>query len=198
MRAEAPRKEKSLGASGKPSETSRRFCLEHKRGRRYIVDSGASFHLVSKNNLNSKERHTIVSLDRPIPIQTANGEVELNEKVRICVHDLNVYVWAHLLPNTVAVLSLGLLIDDLGFSYHWTPKKKPYLEKGKVKVTCHPPNNVPFIYPSASSDDRDKWENAGEQEEEGDIKDEPKSSPPLAPREGELDGDDVPTIRSRP
>ena len=126
-----PKKEKSLGASGKPPEKSRMFCLEHKRGRRYIVDSGASFHLVSKNNLNSKERYTIVSLDRPIPIQTANGEVELNEKVRVYVHDLNVHVWAHLLPNTVAVLSLGLLIDDLEFSYHWTPRTSHILRMAR-------------------------------------------------------------------
>ncbi len=103
-----------------------------------------------------------------------------------------------MLPNTVAVLSLGLLIDDLEFSYRWTPRYKPYLEKGKVKITCHPSNHVPLIYPSASSDDRDKWENAGEQEEEDDIKEETKTSPSLAPREGELDEDEVPHVRSRP
>ncbi len=196
MRAEAPRKEKSLGASGKPPERSRLFSFEHKRGRRYIVDSGASFHLVPKNDLNSKERQTITSWDRPTPIQTANGEVELKEKVRIYVHDLNVHVWAHMLPNTVAVLSLGLLIDDLEFSYHWTPRNKPYLEKGKLKVTCHPSNNVPFIYPSASSGDRDNWENAGEEEE--DIKPETETSPTIAPREGELAEENVPHVRSRP
>ena len=86
------------------------------------------------------------------------------------MHDLKVHVWAHMLPNTVAVLPLGLLVDDLGFSYHWTPKKKPYLEKGKVKVTCHPSNNVPFIYPSAASDDRALWEEAGEQEDDDAMK----------------------------
>ena len=51
-----------------------------------------------------------------------------------------------------------------------------------------------FIYPSASSDDRDKWENAGEQEED-EIKvsevyqqwKDTKTSPPVATREGELD-----------
>ena len=75
----------------------------------------------------------------------------------------------------------------------------------KVKVTSHPSNNDPFIYPSASSDDRDKWENAGEQEED-EIKvsevyqqwKDTKTSPPVAPREGELDEEDVPTVRSRP
>ena len=63
---------------------------------------------------------------------------ELTEKVRNYVHDLKVHVWAHMLPNTVAVLSLGLLVDDLGFSYHWTPKEKPYLEKGESKSYLPP------------------------------------------------------------
>ena len=70
-------------------------------------------------------------------------------------------------------------------------------------MTCHPSNNVPFIYPFASSDDRDKWENAGEEEvwggmEEDDIKPETETSPTIAPREGELAEEDVPHVRSRP
>ena len=111
-----------------------------------------------------------------------------------------------MLPNTVAVLSLGLLVDALGFSHHWTPKKKPCLEKGKVKVACHPSNNVPFIYPSAASDDRALWEEAGEQEDDDTIKvsevykqwKDAKTSPPVAVREDELDEGDVPRVRCRP
>ena len=87
--------------------------------------------------MSEKEANTIVALGETIPIQTANGEVELIEKVEKYIRDLKISVWAHLLPNTVAVLSLGLLVDDLFFSYHWTPKQKPYLKRGKVKVTCH-------------------------------------------------------------
>ena len=85
-------------------------------------------------------------------------------------------MWAHLLPNTVAVLSLGLLVDELGFSYHWTPKRKPHLKMGKVKVTGHPSNNVPVIFPGVSSTsptsdkdaagDRALWEEVGTEESE--------------------------------
>ncbi len=47
------------------------FYLESKSGRNYIVDSGASFHLVSRVELTDHEASTIVALDEPIPIQTA-------------------------------------------------------------------------------------------------------------------------------
>ena len=45
-------------------------------------------HMVSKDSLSAKEAKTIVALGETIPIQTANGEVELTEKVNIYVQDL--------------------------------------------------------------------------------------------------------------
>ena len=128
------------------------FYLDSKSGRTYIVDSGASFHLVSRANLSDHEVSTIVALDEPIPIQTANGEVDLSEKCEIFVRDLKVKVWAHILPDTVAVLSLGLLVEELRFSYIWNPGKCPILRKGNHTVRCYPMNNVPFIYPGASAE----------------------------------------------
>ena len=58
------------------------FYLESKSGRNYIVDSGASFHLVFGVELTDHEASTIVALDEPIPIQTANGEVQRHENAR--------------------------------------------------------------------------------------------------------------------
>ena len=110
------------------------FYLESKSGRSYIVDSGASFHLVSRDELTDQEK-TIIALNEPIPIQTANGEVELNEKFQIFVRDLKVRVWAHILPDTVAVLSLGLLVEELRFSYVWNPGRCPFLRRGNLTVT---------------------------------------------------------------
>ena len=123
-------------------------------------------------------------------------------------------MWAHLLPNTVAVLSLGLLVDDLGFSYHWTPKREPYLKRGKVKVTCHPSNNVPFIYPGVSSDesssqkdasgDRALGEEVGEEEDDGQgerqvVKyEKARTSSVPAGGDPEPSGEDVPRFRYRP
>ncbi len=44
------------------------FYLDSRSGRTYIVDSGASFHLVSRADLSDHEVSTIVALDEPIPI----------------------------------------------------------------------------------------------------------------------------------
>ena len=71
--------------------------------------------MVSRVELTDQEVSTIVTLYEPIPIQTANGEVELKEKCEIFVRDLKLKVWAHILPDTVAVLSLGLLVEELCF-----------------------------------------------------------------------------------
>ena len=52
--------------------------------------------------------------------------------------------------KTLCVLSLGLLVDRDGFSYHWTPGKHPELKKGSFVVSCAPHYNVPFIYSAAA------------------------------------------------
>ena len=156
--------------------------------------------------MTDQERSTIISLDEPIPIQTANGEVELNEKCQIFVRDLKVRVWAHILPDTVAVLSLGLLVEELRFSYVWNPGRCPILRKGNVTVRCHPTNNVPFICPGASIDADGVSGAAGDREQQeaaGTNGDESAGPPPLAEEESEngdadADDEDVPKVRSRP
>ena len=83
-------------------------------------------------------------------------------------------MWAHILPDTVAVLSLGLLVEELRFSYIWNAGKPPILRNGNTTVRCHPTNNVPFICPGVSSEagdvskasgDREQWEQVGTEDE---------------------------------
>ena len=114
--------------------------------REYIVDSGASFHLVSEDSLTPKELSSKVELEEPIEVQTANGDVVITHKCRIHVIELDLWVWAHLLECTVAVLSLGALCGDHGFSYTWNNTNTPTLLKGNLEVKCEAKNNVPFIY----------------------------------------------------
>ena len=180
------------------------FCFDCKGGRTYIVDSGASFHLVSRANLSDREVATIVALDEPIPIQTANGEVDLSEKCEIFVIDLKVKVWAYILPDTVAVLSLGLLVEELGYSYIWNPGKCPILRKGNLTVRCHPMNNVPFIYPGASVENVPKVAGGDSlpPKEQADTDEDKSEGPPelleSSESEGHVDEEDVPKVRSRP
>ena len=179
------------------------FYLQSTSGRNYIVDSGASFHLVSRDELTDQESSTIVSLGEAIPIQTANGEVELKEKCQIYVRDLKVKIWAHILPETVAVLSLGLLVEELRFSYVWNPGKCPILRKGNLTVKCHPTNNVPFICPGASVEPSGVSQDAGGSSSQdgkpaSTDEDELEGLPALVPSDTEADEEDVPKVRSRP
>ena len=84
----------------------------------------------------------------PIPIKTANGEVIVTQRCLFFVIELNLYVWAYLHIDTVCVLSLGLLVDRAGFTYLWKPGKAAELILGKLRVSCYPHFNVPFIYAS--------------------------------------------------
>ena len=70
------------------------------------------------------------------------------QRCRVLVIELDLYVWAYLHIDTVCVLSLGLLVDRAGFTYVWKPGKAPELILGKLRVSCYPHFNVPFIYSS--------------------------------------------------
>jgi hypothetical protein len=113
--------------------------------RRYIVDSGASFHLVSKDTLSSKEKLSISPLEEEIPIQTANGKVLFSETCQVFIHELGLKVKALLLDCTVAVFFLGLLCDENGYTYTWRPQEPPVLSKGNRRIVCYTNHNVPLI-----------------------------------------------------
>ena len=115
--------------------------------REYIVDSGASFHIVPKASLTPKERNTSKK-GESIAVTTANGEVHINTQVRVYVHELCIFVWAYLLKCDVAILSLGPLCDEDGFTYLWEPGCSPTLSKQGLKVECRQFYNVPVIFPT--------------------------------------------------
>ena len=48
---------------------------------------------------------------------------------RVHVHDLNLLVTVQLLAETLAVLSLGKLCEDHGYSNKWVSGQKPRLTK---------------------------------------------------------------------
>ena len=48
--------------------------------REFVVDSGASMHVVSKRDLNSAELETMGTSRRPTTVMTANGEVQTREE----------------------------------------------------------------------------------------------------------------------
>ena len=96
--------------------------------REFVVDSRAGMHMVSKKDLNSTR-----------------------EEATVHVQELDLFVTVVLLEETPAVLSLGKLCEDHGYTYHWTRSQNPHLTKNGKIMDCNISNYVPFVVPGLST-----------------------------------------------
>ena len=55
------------------------------------------------------------------------------------------------LENTPAVLSLGKLCDENGYSYEWINDQKPHLIQSGIRIICSTENFVPIVVPGLTS-----------------------------------------------
>ena len=120
-------KEKNKTTFFSPSEN---WCLPapstlEPEEREFVVDSGASMHMISKKDLNSAEMDTLTKLCSPTTVMTANGEVQTHEEATVYVKELDIFLTMKVLEDTPAVLSLGKLCDENGYSYEWIKGQKP-------------------------------------------------------------------------
>ena len=70
-------------------------------------------------------RRTLLRRSRhPTVVMTANGEVQTFEEAQMHVQDLGLFVTVQLFDETPAVLPLGKLCEDHGYSFEWVSGKK--------------------------------------------------------------------------
>ena len=119
--------------------------------REFVVDCGASMPMDSKKDLSSAELETGRKSKKPTTVVTANGEVQTREETTVYVKELDLFVTVMLLEETPAVLSLGKLCEDHGYTFHWTSGRKPQLTKKGKKFDCKVSNYVPFVVPGLST-----------------------------------------------
>ena len=67
------------------------------------------------------------------------------------VKELDIFLTLKILKNTPAVLSLGKLCDENGYSYEWINGRKPHLIKDGIRRICNTENFVPIVGPGLSS-----------------------------------------------
>ena len=67
------------------------------------------------------------------------------------VKELDIFLTMEVLDNTPAVLSLGKLCDENGYSYEWINGQKPHLSKDGIRIICNTENFVPIVVPGLSS-----------------------------------------------
>ena len=75
--------------------------------REFVVDSGASMHMISKKDLSEAEMNTLTKSCSPTIVITANGEVQTQEEAIVYVKELDMFLIMKVLENTPPVLSLG-------------------------------------------------------------------------------------------
>ena len=119
--------------------------------REFVVDSGASMHMISKKDLSDAEMDTLTKSCSPTIVITANGEVQTHEEATVYVKELDIFLTMKVLENTPAVLSLGKLCDENGYSYEWINGQKPHLIKNGIRIPCNTENFVPIVVPGLSN-----------------------------------------------
>ena len=119
--------------------------------REFVVDSGASMHMISKKDLSNAEMDTLTKSCSPAIATTANGEVQTHEEAMVYVKELDIILTMKVLENTPAVLSLGKLYDENGYSYEWINGQKPHLIKDGIRIICNTENFVQNVVPGLSS-----------------------------------------------
>ena len=119
--------------------------------REFVVDSGASMHMISKKDLSNAEMDTLTKSCSSTIVITANGEVQTHEEATVYVKELDIFLTMKVLDNTPAVLSPGKLCDENGYSYEWINGQKPRLIKDGIRIICNTENFVPIVVPGLSS-----------------------------------------------
>ena len=157
----------------------------HPEEREFVVDSGASMHMISKKDLNNAEMETLTKSCSPTIVITANGEVQTHEEAIVYVKELDIFL-TMVLDNTPAVLSLGKLCDENGYSYEWINGQKPHLIKDGIRIVCNTENFVPIVVlglTSSSSASSSTLRTPMRQESHSSSS---SSSSPSSPTEGEI------------
>ena len=119
--------------------------------REFVVDSGASMHMISKKDLSDAEMDTLTKSCSPTIVITANGEVQTHKEAIVYVRELDIFLTLTVLDNSPAVLSLGKLCDENGYSYEWINGQKPHLIKDRIRIICNTENFFPIVVPGFSS-----------------------------------------------
>ena len=95
--------------------------------------------------LSKAEMDTLTKSCSPSIVITANGEVQTH------VEELDIFLTMKVLENTPAVLSLGKLCDENGYSFEWINGQKPHLIQDGIRIICNTENFVPIVVPGLTS-----------------------------------------------
>ena len=152
----------------------------------FVVDSGVSMHMISRKDLSDAEMDALTKSCSPTIVITANGEVQTHEEAIVYVKELDIFLTMKVLDNTPAVLSLGKLCDENGYSYEWNNGHKPHLIKDGIRIICNTENFVPIVVPGLSSSSSGSSSTLRTSMNQGSHSSTSSSSSPSSPTVGEI------------
>ena len=108
-------------------------------------------HMLSRRDFKLRRTGGSAEIQNTTVAVTANGQVQANEEAQVFVHDLDLFVTVQLIVDTLAVLSLGKLFEEHGYSCEWVSGQKPRLTKEGKTMKFKTDNFVPLVVPGFSS-----------------------------------------------
>ena len=137
--------------SSSPSESTCLHQLSNLRNENLLSTPERQRTWSAKKDLSDAEMDTLTKSCSPTIVITANGEVQTHKEATVYVKELDKFLTRKVLENTPAVLSLGKLCDENGYSYEWINGQKPHLIKNGIQIICNTENFVPIVVPGLQS-----------------------------------------------
>ena len=111
----------------------------------WVVDTGSENHLIGRSRIDPEDSEPY-KIERPLRLATANGTIVVDQRVKKEVAELGVELDPLVLSSTVDALSVGRLVMDDRFSFHWQHGERAYFidPSGKI-IHCNTRGYVPVI-----------------------------------------------------
>ena len=105
--------------------------------RKFVVDSGASMHMISNKEFNDAEMDILNKSCSPTRVKTANGEVQTHEEATVYVKELDIFLTMKVLETRQHYCRLGsFAMISL---------------KNGIRIQCNTENFVPIVVPGLST-----------------------------------------------
>ena len=127
-------------------EKQDKICLYCRSWRVHENTIGRSSLLVSRRPYCSN--HQVVTILHTNVFQCPK---QTHEEATVYVKELDMFLTMKVLEDTPAVLSLGKLCDEHGYSYEWINGQKPHLIETCIRIQCNAENFVPIVVPGLST-----------------------------------------------
>ena len=117
--------------------------LDENKVSEWLLDTGTENHLISKEFCHDEETY---KADRPLRLATANGVIRAETMVDRQIDSLGTRAEALVLDKTVNALSVGRLVKEKLYSFHWPAGEDAYLvDQTGNKTVCDTKGFVPIL-----------------------------------------------------